>query len=169
MSISCIVTVHDNREGLDRLLAQIVAQTRQPDEVIIIASDTDTTGLEAVIDENRNDWGHEKRAKGLALAKSDYVCFMNADDEYAPEFIEEMMLDYDLVYCNFTSRLFKDVVVSKPVLGSITSGNFIVRTELAQRVGYNHRVYEADGLFIQDIMQAGASHHHVDKTLYFHH
>jgi hypothetical protein len=60
------------------------------------------------------------------------------------------------------------VIVSRPEVGKITRGSFLVRTELAQRVGYRHREYHADGLFVDDLMAAGAIAEHVPGVLYWH-
>lgn len=122
--------------------------------------------------ENRNDWGHDKRSRGVVLAESDYLGFFNHDDEYELDYIEKMMrmaeaFGADAVYCGWTG------VHGNPVpafsLGSSTSGNFIVRTELAQEVGYLARSYEADGHFINALANRADGIGFVDEVLYHHH
>ena len=109
---------------------------------------------------DRADWGHEKRALGLALASKDYVGWFNDDDWYDDTYVEKMMLAAELadaVFCNWNSM--PNAVFA---LGSSTSGNFIVRTKLAQEVGYPRErdeagrlKYESDGRFIEGIRENG--------------
>jgi hypothetical protein len=53
-------------------------------------------------------------------------------------------------------------------LGSSTSGNFIVRTKLAQLVGWTGRRYEADGDFINAIADVTDRIVKVNEVLYDH-
>ena len=121
---------------------------------------------------NREDWGHEKRAMGVIAAKGDFLGFFNDDDKYSKEYLSTMIrniIDHDLAYCRFRSHLFGGREVdSVPKIGAITSGNFIVRTSLAKQVGYNHRMYEADGKFIEDVMATNPRHKKVNECLYDH-
>lgn len=114
-----------------------------------------------------NDYGHDKRAKGVAEAKGDYLGFFNQDDFYELTYIEEMMAtaerhDADAVYCDWNG-----VRDCSFCLGSSTSGNFIVRTSLAREVGYTERRYEADGIFIDGIAARGRVVK-VPELLYYH-
>lgn len=172
MTVSIIITAHKNAEQLENILDQAYSQTRKPDEVIVLASEIDiehTRGSLVILSPNRNDWGHEKRAKGLEEVTSDYFTFWNADDEYEPTFLEELTkYDEDLIYCNYHSHLMKRVVKPTLSVGSMTSGNYLMKTDIANKTGYNHRHYEADGKFIEEAMEHIASHRHVDKLLYYH-
>ncbi len=60
-----------------RTVGALLAQSRKPDEIIVLASDIDLeaarkryTGATFYAEPNLNDWGHDKRAKGLDLATS---------------------------------------------------------------------------------------------------
>lgn len=171
--ITAVITAHRAERELSAMMDWFIVQPFQDVEKIVLVSDM------AVRDypnfyrcPNRDDWGHEKRSLGLFLAKGDYVAFFNTDDEYEDTYLTEMVAatedGTDLVYCDFYSHLFGGIRKSEPRMQAITSGNFLVKRELAQRVGYNHRVYEADGLFIEDIMKAGATHKRVPEVLYTH-
>ena len=81
-----------------RTVNYLLAQSRKPDEIIVLASDIDLeearkryTGVTFYAEPNLNDWGHDKRAKGLDLATSDYAGWFNHDDSYDPHYIAEMM------------------------------------------------------------------------------
>lgn len=184
MRVSCIVTSHNNSTGLDAILTQLEKQRLNPYEIILITSDTERSDLQkldawercdtVIIQDNKSDWGHEKRALGLELALGDYVAFFNDDDTYSSKYLDKLAKvaedrGVDIVGCDFVSHLMPDgVALTMPAIGHITSGNFIVRRELAQQVGYQHRHYEADGQFIEDLMAAGATFARVPEVLYVH-
>ena len=173
-TFTAIVTAHADEKGMVRTIDALLAQSRKPDEIIVLASDIDCsvarkryTGITFYQEPNLNDWGHDKRAKGLDLATSDYAGWFNHDDSYDPHYIAEMMwqaeLGHDVVYCgwskNQTPRFHK---------GSSTSGNYIVKTELGRRAGYADRHYEADGTFIDRIAKLTESIKFLPGTMYFH-
>ena len=155
-----------------RTVAALLFQTRPPDEIIVLASDTPCeiarkmyTGATFYSEPNLNDWGHEKRAKGLDLATSDYTGWFNHDDSYDKTYIEKMMAneDSDVVFCGWSKS-------SNPNFsaGGSTSGNYIVKTSYARTVGYKDRHYEADGTFIDGLAGQGGKITRVDEVLYFH-
>ena len=183
MRISVIITCHDNYEGLLNALDQAEKQRLQPYEIIAICSDLKISEKQAdelvdrcdlIFQDNHNDWGHEKRAMGVELAMGDYLCFFNDDDFYSSKYLSTLA-EYaefdgaDIVGCDFISHLTNEGPnMTMPAVGHITSGNFIVRTSLAKEVGYKHRIYEADGMFIEDLMAKGARFVRVPKVLYDH-
>jgi hypothetical protein len=156
------------------MLGNLIYQTSPPDEIIVMVSEPEDLSqlredfpyVPFCIRPNMGDWGHDKRAKGLELAVGSWVGFFNDDDSYERTYLEKMLAatdGADAVYCNWNrgpKAEFK--------LGSSTSGNYIVRTEFARQVGYGSRVYEADGLFINALMEAGARINKVEELLYFH-
>lgn len=147
---------------------QVMTQERLPDEILIMCTQGEgkelyTSHPNVTIEEvpNMNDYGHEKRAFAMHLANSDYITFWNADDEYDKEFIKILMNEVEkddfkgVIYTDFTSHLFGGRRVnSEPTHARITSGNFIVHTNTALNVGYNHRHYQADWEFIHDLLKA---------------
>ena len=155
-----------------RTVAALLFQTRPPDEIIVLASDTPCeiarkmyTGATFYAEPNLNDWGHEKRAKGLDLATSDYTGWFNHDDSYDKTYIEKMMANEgsDVVFCGWSKS--SDPNFSA---GSSTSGNYIVKTSYARTVGYKDRHYEADGTFIDGLAGQGGKITRVEEVLYFH-
>ena len=155
-----------------RTVAALLAQSRPPDEIIVLASDTPCeiarklyTGATFYAEPNLNDWGHGKRAKGLDLATSDYTGWFNHDDSYDKTYIEKMMAQEgsDVVFCGWNTL---DTPEFK--LGSSTSGNYIVKTSYARIVGYKDRHYDADGTFINGLADHGGKITRVAEVLYFH-
>ena len=173
-TFTAIVTAHADEAGMLRTVAALLSQTRPPDEIIVLASDTPCeiarklyTGATFYAEPNLNDWGHEKRAKGLDLATSDYAGWFNHDDSYEPNYIAEMMwqaeLGNDVVYCGWSKAATPEFRS-----GSSTSGNYIVKVDVARKAGYTDRHYEADGTFINKIAAVANSIKFLPGTLYFH-
>lgn len=158
-------------------------QTRPPDETVVLVSGLpqgrvaelreDFPRVRFLAREDRADWGHEKRAEGLTLATKDFLGFFNDDDSYDRDYIEKMLAavdGYDVAYCAWNT-----IPNCRFQLCSSTSGNFIVRTALAQTVGYpslrddeGRLRYESDGLFINALAANGAVAPKVDEILYRH-
>jgi len=158
-SFSAIVTTHAFEKGLRNILGNLIYQTRRPDETIVLYSGYEP-GIVLRLREDfpqvtdwierpdLQDWGHDKRARGVELATKDFLGFFNDDDVYDRQYLEKMLAlaeDSDAVYCdwNISNVGFH--------LGASTSGNFIVRTQIAKEIGYPWRDYCADGHFINAI------------------
>lgn len=169
--ISIIITAHET--DYFPILDMAMSQTYPDTEIIVLASGVTNDAFPHLKEPNLNDYGHAKRRKGLSICNGEYVTFWNADDWYEPTFLEKLYTatqgEIDLAYCNFKSHLFGGGMVdSQPVMGAITSGSFIVKTSTAREVGYNHDIYQADGLFIDELVAHGASTVKVGEVLYVH-
>lgn len=173
MSFTAIVTCHANEDGLRRVLGNLIYQTNPPDEIIAYCSDIglmrlreDFPDIEFVQVENRNDWGHEKRAQGVEAATQEWLGFFNDDDQYTNDYLERMLAageNAEVVYCAWNEQ-----PECHFAYGSSTSGNFIVKTELARKAGYENRGYAADGEFIEAVARIADGVVRVDDVLYTH-
>lgn len=174
-SFTAVVTSHAREPGLRHMLGLLRYQTRPPDETLAFCSDT--PGLARLQEEfpeveflerpNREDWGHEKRAEGIERAACDWLGFFNDDDSYHRGYLEQMLnagtaANVGAVWCDWNNHEGCPFA-----LNFSTSGNFIVRTEVAREAGYADRVYHADGLFI-DRVAAITSAVKVKTALYTH-
>lgn len=118
-----------------------------------------------------NDWGHSLRNLGLNMANTKYWSTQNADNYLMPTFVEYVLSEFensnkngkpiDIVlfpcvhnYANINNRLDPpySVLDVSPQKNRCDAGSFVMRTEIAQTVGWNHTFNEADGAFIEDIM-----------------
>lgn len=174
-TFTAIVTAHESESGLRRAISDLLTwQVRKPDEIIVLASDIDLTALRKEFpsvtfheEPNKNDWGHDKRAKGLDLASGDYIGWFNHDDSCHPDYVQEMMelaeSGNDVVYCGWS----KDPRPSYRSASS-TSGNYIVSTATAREAKYTDRHYEADGTFIDRISKLTQKIAFCNRVLYFH-
>lgn len=161
--VTCIVTAYLTDPS--DIIQNLLDQTYQEKQILVFCSNIDTTGLKEQFPTceffdvpNREDWGHSKRAMGIAFAEGDYLCFCNADDRYDLQFLEAMVTPLieekaQLAYCHFTDKtLDHNVAQADLVMGGITSGSIMVETSLAKYVGYQYRVYAADWYFVQDLL-----------------
>ena len=181
MTVGIVVTVHAT--DATNILRCIAAQTRLPDAVAVLYSDTSappmpdwdipTTFWRRP---NLSDWGHQKRDEGWRLLDTDFVAFFNADDSYKPEYLERMLRDAypstGFIYCNWGERSYSGSAC-EPRLGSSTAGNFIVaRSVLESAKGWEGRFYEADGRNIERYVNHSYATHrtvtYVNDFLYAH-
>ncbi|WP_330202130.1 glycosyltransferase [Cyanobacterium sp. DS4] len=166
-----IICHEQNIEGIKRIIER---QIKKPDNIVLYYSNEyfGDAPLEWKIVKcpNLNDWGHGKCKQAIEEATSDFICFFNADSYYEDNYLSEMMKrareGFDVVLCDFKHRPDSNVIVAHPIIGGTDRGNVLVCIKEARRVGYNYSIYEADGLFIQDMVKQGASWIRVNKCLY---
>lgn len=173
---TAVVIAHENVIQMGECIDMIQKQTYKNVAILVIHSDMPNF---AEIDEvvyvdlvNGNDWGQAKAAYGLDSAVGKYVGFFNIDDQYEPDYIEKMVRkaeeeNFDLVYCDYVSKE-GDIIVGEPKINKGTRGMFIVKRSFARHVGYRHRDYGADGKFLEELVEAGASHARLEEVLYVH-
>lgn len=174
-TITAVVTSHANVRGLRSILGNLHYQTRHPDETLCFVSGISRAEfcrlaeefpwVQFFFEDDLADWGHAKRSAGVERATREYVGFFNDDDSYSLDYIERMLEPRaDAVYCAWNEQ--PECVFSS---GSSTSGNFIVRSEIAKKIGYpSDAVYENDGVFINRINNHAKSIVKVNDILYTH-
>jgi hypothetical protein len=160
------------------MLGNLMYQHTPPDETLVYVSGVPPAEVAELREDfpharftqvrNMEDWGHAKRARGLHEAKADVVGFFNDDDEYDDDYtarmLDELQQGADVVFCNWSYS----PAGTRFDLGSSTSGNFLVRTKVAKRVGWAGRGYCADGDFINALKEATDRIVRVDDVLYRH-
>lgn len=109
----------------------------------------------------QGSWGHPNRDLGLKILESnsqDFVLITNDDNYYVPEFIEQMLqktervvLPVGLVFCDTVHSYMKySVLTSQLKENQIDMGSFIVRLDIAKKVGFKHRHLSADGRYAEE-------------------
>lgn len=101
-SVSVIIPLFNKSEAIARTLDSLIAQTRAPDELIIV-DDGSTDGSAKIardaladakfpfrIIEQGNSGVSTARNAGAALARSNYIAFLDADDEWLPGYVAEL-------------------------------------------------------------------------------
>lgn len=100
-------------------------------------------------------WGHPNRGWGLrqlSLNHRDYVLITNDDNYYVPCFVKKMLAKANgvagMVYCNTVHSYFGyDVLNTSVKENHIDMGSFIVRVDVAKRVGFTDTHLSADGTY----------------------
>src|SRR5690242_8557747 len=105
VSVSVVVPAYNRGEGIAETIESIYAQTRLPDEVIVVddGSTDDTPEVIRRFDERpgfrsiRKPNGGEASARnaGVELAGGDYVAFLDHDDLWKPEKLERQLATFD--------------------------------------------------------------------------
>lgn len=170
------------------ILPSLICQTYQNWHLLLI-HDSPSEDLEKLLfkyqesrarymhtEERFNDYGHTLRQVGLDNLPydSDFVCITNGDNYVAPQFIQMMiepMLKNPAImatYCDFVNNLY--FTQSRLELGWTNTGNVVVRTAVAKSVGWKSKVFAADFLYVNDVMnKVGAQNIvKVNRTLFFH-
>lgn len=104
--ISVIVPLYNKSYCLDRLTKSLISQEYPFFEVIVIndgSTDDSLMKLKSILNANPtlkdkttvydqyNQGVSVARNKGISLAKYDYICFLDADDEWLPEFLSSII------------------------------------------------------------------------------
>ncbi len=94
--VSAIIPVFNRAETLIRALDSVAAQTRPPDEVIVV-DDGSTDGVEEIIARHypgvrvirqANAGVSSARNRGIAAASGEWIALLDSDDEWRPEKLE---------------------------------------------------------------------------------
>ena len=107
--LSVITVVYNNVKHIERTLRSVINQTYSSIELIVIDGDSND-GTLAILEKYKSHFSqfitepdkgiYHAMNKGLALAKGDYVIFMNSGDEfYEPQTVEQV----------FSTQAFADI------------------------------------------------------------
>jgi hypothetical protein len=103
-------------------------------------------------------WGHPNRKMMLNTIEgelNDYVLMTNDDNYYVPKFVEQILSITDenvgMVVCDcLHSYTQYDYFKSELKEGFIDMGSFVVKMDVAKKVGFNYLHYSADGAYAID-------------------
>lgn len=132
-----------------------------------------------------NDYGHSLREIALRRCDTEFLMITNDDNYYAPLFIERMFKKIDdekldLVLCDMIHNHNRPgdreqgpykPFITFPQKNHIDMGAFIVRTSIAQSVGFGDKSFAADGVFVDKIMASrdgGIRWGKLDQILFVH-
>ena len=103
-------------------------------------------------------WGPVNR--GMMLNKlqgdpEDYVLITNDDNQYVKSFIEIFRAHcadtVGFIYCDTLHNYINyDVLHTRIKVGSIDMGSFIVKLDVAKKIGFRHKVMVADGMYAEE-------------------
>jgi hypothetical protein len=96
MKIAVVIPLYNKRETILRCLDSVRAQTRRPDEIVVVDDGSTDGGAEQVASwtgpdlrmvRQPNGGVAAARNRGVAEAASEWVAFLDADDEWLPGFL----------------------------------------------------------------------------------
>jgi Glycosyl transferase family 2/Methyltransferase domain len=168
-----LVVVHDGEDNRMRELLSALC-LRYPDKLSFIFSK-----------HRFNDHGHSLRQIGIDICRSEFYMSTNDDNYYVPKFLEEMFSkidadNLDVVLCDMIHNYdfspwggssSYNPFITEPRMWKVDIGCFIVKTEIAKRVGFRDKGGSGDGTFIEDIMNNSGrpvKWGKVDKVLFVH-
>lgn len=94
-SVSVIIPAHNASEYIGRAIESVLAQTRKPDEIIVVDDGSTDNTAEVTKKYESIRYIHQENAgvsvarnTGIEAAMSEWIAFLDADDEWMPEKLE---------------------------------------------------------------------------------
>lgn len=103
-TLAVIITAHNYGHYLDECLQSVLRQSRRPDEILVVddASTDDTADVVARWSDRgvrslRVDHHDPRRSRlsGLQATSAEFVCFLDADDRLAPDYLRGGLAGFD--------------------------------------------------------------------------
>ena len=126
--ISIIIPLYNKEASIATALRGVLAQTFQDFEVVVV-DDGSTDGGAAVVEtfddprirliRQENGGVSAARNRGIAEARGEHVAFLDADDEWMPEFLEEiaaLIAEYPECRARATNYVFNSNGVKSPTI-----------------------------------------------------
>ena len=126
--ISIIIPLYNKEASIATALCGVLAQT-YPNFEVVVVDDGSTDGGAAVVEQftdprirlirQANDGVSAARNRGIAEARGEHVAFLDADDEWMPEFLEEiaaLIAEYPECRARATNYLFNSNGVKSPTI-----------------------------------------------------
>ncbi len=99
LSFSVVIPLFNKEKEIIRTLNSVFAQTKKPDEVIVVDDGSTDNGAllvkehfngDVILIKQPNKGVSAARNKGIIEAKNQFVCLLDGDDEWLPGYLEEM-------------------------------------------------------------------------------
>ena len=126
--ISIIIPLYNKEDSIATALSGVLAQSYQDFEVVVV-DDGSTDGGAAVVEtftdprirliRQENGGVSAARNRGIAEARGEHIAFLDADDEWMPEFLEEiaaLIAAYPECKARATNYIFNSNGVKSPTI-----------------------------------------------------
>lgn len=126
--ISIIIPLYNKEASIAAALRGVLAQTYQDFEIVVV-DDGSTDGGAAVVEtftdprirliRQENGGVSAARNRGIAEARGEHIAFLDADDEWIPEFLEEiaaLIAEYPECRARATNYIFNSNGVKSPTI-----------------------------------------------------
>src|SRR5581483_7648961 len=97
VTISVVIPTHNRALLLQRALRSVVAQSRPPDEILVVDDGSTDDTAEVVRRFESVTYLHQENAgasaarnHGVSVACGDFIAFLDSDDVWFPEYLERM-------------------------------------------------------------------------------
>ena len=194
-TVSIILPVYNGERYINRTITSILQQTMTDYEVIAINDCSKDNSL-AILQEwsqkdsrvqvytNEINLGvAETRNKGIALAKGDYICFIDSDDTWHYDKLEKQLAHmqdtnsdfsctaYDMV--DDDGKYIKTRMINKQniILEDLLKENYIccstamIKADIAKQHNMNGNYAHEDYIYWLDLLQSGAKGMVLDEQL----
>lgn len=100
LKVSVVIPLYNKRTSIERTIRSVLSQTIQDFEIVVVDDGSQDEGADIVraIDDRRirligqeNQGVSAARNRGVLEASSDFVAFLDADDEWRPTFLETIL------------------------------------------------------------------------------
>lgn len=145
MTISVVIPLYNKQTTIQRALQSVFTQTVQPEEIIVV-NDGSTDGSEKVVEamnhplirllHQDNSGVSAARNFGIREAKGEWIAFLDADDEWLPEYLEtihSLALTYPQCKVLATSYYLQDFTGQKK---SIRLNKMIFKDDQGELTNY---------------------------------
>ena len=193
--ITIILPVYNGERYLNRTITSILQQTMPDFELIAIDDCSTDKSLQhlqewaqrdsriQVVTNTQNMGVADARNKGIALAKGEYICFVDSDDTWHSDKLERQMNFMKQSLCDFSctayvmvddeGKFMKNRFINKQqiVLEDLLKENYIccstvmLKAELAKQYSMNGSYAHEDYVYWLDLLQNGANGMVLDETL----
>ena len=185
--VTIVTAVYDNDTTFEQCIASVRAQTWANVEYIVIDGGSPGSTLDII--RSNNDaidyWVSEPDRgiyaamnKGIELARGDYICLLNSDDTYAPDFVEKAVAHAqstgaDIVYTDYrhgAAILNAQDVGPGLLLGhmNICHNTFLTSRKSYDRIGPYDESFQivSDAVWMRHAWKLGETFAHLPEPLF---
>lgn len=174
---SVVIPLYNMEKFIKRTIKSVLNQTYREFEILVINDGSTDKSIEKISDiknsrlkifTKSNGGVSEARNYGIKKAKYDYIAFLDADDEWEPEFLENINLminnysnagayatGYKFKYSNNTEKIPKNIKKIKPNFLGYISDYFKYSYEIplisASSVVIKKSVFKSIGMFDSEL------------------